>query len=77
MPVYADLADLPEDDRIERIGRAAERGQRVAFIVEDDLKANRYIKKLIERFNVEVDKRFDGPVKNTISIIVVKRETIQ
>lgn len=77
MTKYADLADLPEDDRVDIIGRTAEGGQKVAFVVEDDLKADRYIRKLSARFNVEIEKRCAGPVKDTISVIVAKREVIQ
>jgi hypothetical protein len=74
MEGYADLADLPEDDRIGIIGRTAESGKRVAFIVEDDAKADRYIEKLTKRFQVSVAKRLDGPLKGqTISIIVTAR----
>lgn len=70
---YFDLADLPEDERIAIIGRAAEQGQRVAFIVEDHAKADRYVQKLTVRFNVSVAKRIDGPVQDTISVIVTRR----
>jgi hypothetical protein len=71
---FADLADLPEDDRIAIIGRTAESGQRVAFVVEDHAKADRYIAKLTSRFQVSVAKRLEGrPVKDTVSIIVTKR----
>lgn len=70
MAQYADLADLPEDERIAIIGRAAEGGKRVAFVVEDHAKADRYIEKLTSRFQVSVAKRLDGPVKDTVSIIV-------
>lgn len=73
MVVYSDLADLQEDDRIAIIGQAAEGGKRVAFVVEDDAKADRYIKKLTARFQVSVAKRLDGPVKDTVSIIVTAR----
>lgn len=73
MTEYADLADLPEDDRIAIIGRTAEGGQRVAFIVEDHVKANRYIEKLTKRFSVSVAKRLTGPIKDTISIVVTRR----
>jgi hypothetical protein len=71
---YADLADMPEDDRIAIIGQTAEGGKRVAFIVEDDAKADRYIEKLTKRFRVSVAKRLDGPLKGqTVSIIVTAR----
>lgn len=70
---YADLADMPEDERIAIIGRTAEGGQRVAFVVEDDAKANRYMVKLTQRFNVIVEKRLDGPIKGkTVSVIITK-----
>ena len=71
---YADIADFPEDERIAIIGRTAESGKRVAFIVEDDTKANLYMTKLISRFQVAVDKRLSGPIKNTVTIIVTRRE---
>ncbi len=74
---FADLADLPEDDRIEIIGRNAMQGQRVGFIVDDDEKADRYIEKLTSRFNVEVASRGPGPVEgHSILVIVVKKEVI-
>lgn len=73
-PLYADLADLPEDERINIIGRTAESGKRVAFIVENDTKADRYIEKLTSRFKVSVAKRLDGPIKGeTVSTIVTAR----
>ena len=75
MAQYADLADLPEDERIAIIGRTAESGKRVAFVVEDDAKANRYMTKLAARFQVSVDKKLEGPIKGkTVTIIVTKRE---
>lgn len=71
---YVDLADMPEDDRIAIIGRAAESGKRVAFIVEDHAKADRYIEKLTKRFQVSVARRIEGPMKGeTVSIIVTPR----
>jgi len=73
MKAFADLADLPEDDRIAIIGKTAEGGQRVAFVVEDHAKADRYVEKLTKRFRVSVAKRLNGPVKNTISVIVTRR----
>lgn len=73
-PPHFDLANLPEDERIDIIGRAAEAGARVAFIVEDEEKANRYLVKLTSKFQVQVEKKFDGPLKKgTVSVVVVKR----
>jgi hypothetical protein len=45
---FADLADLPEDERISAIGRAAARGQVVGVALEKDEpeKIARYIKKI-------------------------------
>lgn len=73
MKAYADLADLSEDDRIAIIGRTAESGERVGFVVEDHAKADRYIEKLTKRFRVSVAKRLDGPVKDTVTIVVTRR----
>lgn len=69
MKAYADLADLPEDDRIAIIGRTAESGQTVGFFVDDDEKADRYIKKLLASFKVRVQERKkDALVKNTVFV---------
>jgi len=48
---YADLASLPEDERIRLIGTAVERGQRVAVGLETDKpeKIKRYIEKVTTR----------------------------
>jgi hypothetical protein len=81
MPLYADLGDLPEDQRIEAIGKAVMGGSKssgdkpimAAFVVEDDEKADRYIKKLQERFpGIRVIDRFKGPVPGTISVRVAE-----
>ena len=69
-PFYADLADLPEDERIAIIGKSAESGKRVAFIVEDTAKADRYIRQLLLDFNVRVLERGSGPVKDTVYVKV-------
>jgi hypothetical protein len=53
---FADLADLPEDTRIEAIASAAESGELVGFVVEDDAKADRYVKKLV-KFAVRIVDR--------------------
>lgn len=73
MKAFADLADLPEDDRIRIIGEVAEAGQRVGFVVDDDTVADRYIEKLMKRFRVTVVARGAGPVKNTIAVAVSRR----
>lgn len=43
---YADLTDLSEDDRIRIIAETAMEGKVVGFMVDDDIKADRYIEKL-------------------------------
>lgn len=49
--MYADIANLPEDRRIDLIGhRAIDHKKVVNFIVEDDAKANRYVQKLQAKF---------------------------
>lgn len=77
MPVFADIADFEEDDRIEMIGKAVMNAPRssadkpilVAFVVEDDAKADRYIEKLQKRFpGIRVIDRFPGPVPDTVSV---------
>lgn len=74
MTQYADLVDLPEDERIVAIGRAAESGKRVAFIVDNEAKAERYIEKLTAQFDVHVTQRMAGPVQGTVSVVVVRAE---
>lgn len=74
MKAFADLADLPEDDRIRVIGETAEHGERVGFFVDDDAKADRYIKKLTERFRVQVvERKRNVLVNNTVFIAVNRR----
>lgn len=71
MTVFADMGDFAEDDRITAIGQAAMKGNLVGFIVEDDEKADRYVKKLRAQFPlVSVVDRMAGPVKNTILVRV-------
>lgn len=64
-PAFADLADLPEDQRIRIIGElVVKNGKCVAFIVEDRHKAKRYIKKLTAMFpGVVIADILDGPVR--------------
>lgn len=59
---YTDLADRPEDDRIAIIGSAVVDGRlTVAFVVDDDAKADRYVRKLTARYKVRVLSRAPGP----------------
>lgn len=74
MEAFADLADLPEDDRIRAIARTAEHGHVVGFVVEDDAKADRYILKLAA-FPVRIIGRGPGPVKNSILVRVGPKES--
>lgn len=50
--MYVDLASLPEDERIDVIGKAARRDptKSLGIIVQDDETALRYAAKLRERF---------------------------
>jgi uncharacterized membrane protein len=71
MKAFADLAELPEDERIRAIADTAMHGHSVAFVVEDDEKADRYIEKL-SKFNVTVTARGAGPVAGTVFVRVEK-----
>ena len=50
MKAYSDLHNLNEDDRINTIGQFVMNGNKTAFVVEDESKANRYINKIKRRF---------------------------
>ena len=51
MKGYSDLYDLPEDERIKIIGKAAQAGKIVGIALEDDAeKIARYIGKLTKWF---------------------------
>lgn len=68
MKAYADLADLPEDDRIAIAAEAAKAGHTVAVCVDDeDEKVARYIRKLTA-LGVRVIDHMKGPVKNVVTI---------
>lgn len=74
MKAFADLADLPEDDRIRVIGETAEQGQRVGFFVDDDAKADRYVEKLTRLYRVQVvDRKRDVLVNHTVFVAVNRR----
>lgn len=76
---YQDLADLPEDDRIQIVGESCmelEPGHTGAFVVDDDPpeKVERYKQKLFSRFpQLEFVRQFNGPAEGTISVMVRKR----
>lgn len=71
---FADLADLPEDERIRLIAGTAAHGHMVAFIVDDDAKADRYVTKLA-KYPVRIINREPGPVKGTIAVRVGPKES--
>lgn len=75
VPVYQDLFDLSEDQRIDLIGHmVVDHKQTNAFVVEDDAKADRYIKKLVAKFpGVEVVGRGKGPIAGTVYVKVGPR----
>lgn len=69
VPTYADLADLPEDQRIQVIGEAAEQGLLVGFVVETKWKADRYIRKLA-RYNIRILDTSPGPIPKSVLVRV-------
>lgn len=73
MKGYTDLASLPEDERIDVIGRSVmEQKLTVAFFVDSDPpeKADRYIQKLVERFpGICIKDKGPGPIPG---VLVVK-----
>jgi hypothetical protein len=79
MKGFADIADFDEDKRIDMIGNATMSGKQssaekpliIGFVVEDHAKADRYVKKLKEKFpTIRIIDRFDGPVQNTVTVYV-------
>lgn len=79
MTVAADLHKMPENDRIRLIGASvmnkpassADRPVMNGFIVESEMKADRYIFKLQAMFpGIRVVDRKPGPVPNTIMVRV-------
>jgi hypothetical protein len=68
MKAFADLADLPEDERIRIIAETAQT-QVVGFFVDDDAKADRYIQKLGGRVRV-IERKANVLVKGTVFIRV-------
>jgi len=57
----ADLTHLPENERIDHMGRVAAAGEVVGFFVENDAKADRYLARLLERHAIRLIWRGPGP----------------
>lgn len=75
MKAYADLADLPEDERIRIAAETAARGHVVGVVVDDEPgKPERYIQKLAA-YPVRIIDRRAGPVANTILIRIGPKES--
>jgi hypothetical protein len=75
MKAFADLADLPEDERIRLAAETAARGNVVGVVTDDEPgKPERYIRKLEAR-GVRVLDRGPGPVKHTVLIRVGPKES--
>jgi len=67
---FADLADLPEDERIALIAATAKAGKVVGVCVDDEKeKVKRYIRKLVA-LGVRVIDQSRGPVKGVVTIRV-------
>ncbi len=69
-PKFADLGNLDENQRIALIGDAVMcLGKTCGVVVETDEKADRYVKKLTDKFpGIVVVARFHGPVKGTVTV---------
>lgn len=79
MTQFGDLYNLTEDERIDLIGRSVMEGPKtsgdkpkmVAFVVENNKKADRYIRKLEKKFpGIRIIDRFDGGAYNTVTVRV-------
>ncbi len=75
MSGYADLGDLPEDERIAIIGAATVEGRIIGFFVDDDAKADRYLTKLLANYRIRVVSRGPGPVAGSILIRIGPAES--
>ena len=83
-PVFADVADFAEDERIEMIGKAAYTPKdggypKVAFVVdcggEYAGKGDRYVSKLLAKYpELQVMSRGNGPANGMETIIVQKKQ---
>ena len=78
---FADLSNMPEDERIRVIGEFAEQqpsGMLIGIIVDHDTarrKVRRYCEKLTSRFKVRIVDMSPGPVSgSTVIRITPKKE---
>ena len=69
-PIFVDIADFDEDERIDTIGQVVmAQLKTAAFIVEDNAKADRYVCKLKERFPGIVEEWCGpGPLVGLIAV---------
>lgn len=74
MTRFLDVADFDEDDRITMIGRQVTKYKKmVAFIVEDNEKADRYMRKLKKKFpTIKEIGRGKGPMPDVIYVKVAE-----
>lgn len=72
---FADLADLPEDERIAIIARTAAAGNIVGVFIDDDATADRYIDKLVQRYPVRIVDRKPGGIGSTVLLRVGPKES--
>lgn len=74
-PIFEDLHALPENERIVKMGNHAMAGEKVGFVVEDDAKADRYIRTMITLFPKLKAVKGRGPFKKSVLVTVTIRET--
>lgn len=73
MEGYADLADMPEDQRIDVIGNMILRTGKTAAVCTDDEpgKPERYIRKILNKFpTLSIGKTVKGPTPGCVFIQV-------
>lgn len=71
MTKFQDLGDREEDERIDIIAHTITAHRMiVGFVVENDAKADRYVRKLQEKARVRVLGRYPGPSPNTVMVRV-------
>ena len=75
MKAFADLADLPEDERIRLAAHTAAHGHIVGLCTDDvPAKVARYIAKL-SRYPIRVIDQQPGPVAGVVTIRIGPKES--